>query len=245
MTTRLRLTAAEIIAAWHGGVVVSCQAPEGSPLRQPSIMAAMAQAGAMAGAVGIRANGPADVAAIRAVVDLPIVGIDKRPDIDPLVYITPSLAAVAGLVAAGADLVAIDATLRPRSGGGAPSAARLLGQIRDAFPGLPVMADVSNVAEGVAAAEAGADIVATTLSGYTGGQAVSDGPDIELIAALVAAQGRPVVAEGRFSTPEQVVAAFAAGAHAVVVGTAITDALALAKRFVAASPVSAPPPTAA
>jgi N-acylglucosamine-6-phosphate 2-epimerase len=198
-------------------------------------MAAMAQAGAMAGAVGIRANGPADVAAIRAVVDLPIVGIDKRPDIDPLVYITPSLESVAVLVEAGADLVAIDATLRPRNGGGAPSAAHLLTQIRDAFPGLPVMADVSNVAEGLAAAEAGADIVATTLSGYTDGAVASDGPDIALIAALVSLQDRPVVAEGRFSTPAQVVAALDAGAHAVVVGTAITDALALARKFVGAA----------
>src|SRR5690606_36625594 len=134
MTTRRRLTTADVLTAWRGGVVVSCQAPEGSPLRQPSMLAAMAQAGDFAGAVGIRANGPADVAAIRAVVDLPIVGIDKRADIDPVVYITPSLESVASLVAAGADLVAIDATLRPRNGSGAPSAAALLVQIHDAFP---------------------------------------------------------------------------------------------------------------
>lgn len=235
MRPRRSLTAADVLTAWRGGVVVSCQAPEGSPLRRPDIMAAMARAGEQAGAVGIRANGPADVAAIRAVVALPIVGIDKRPDIDPVTYITPSLESVAGLVAAGADLVAIDATLRQRSGSGAPSASRLLAQIRQAFPGLPVMGDVSNVVEGVAAAEAGADIVATTLSGYTGGEVAGAGPDIDLIAALVAAQPRPVVAEGRFATPAQVAAAFAAGAHAVVVGTAITDALALAQRFVAAS----------
>lgn len=229
-----RTGTAEVLAALRGGVVVSCQAPEGSPLRQPSIMAAMAQAAALAGAVGIRANGPADVAAIRAAVDLPLIGLDKRPDIDPQVYITPSIDSVAALVEAGADLVAIDATLRPRNGNGAPSAAGLLSQIREAFPGLPVMADVSNLAEGVAAAAAGADIVATTLSGYTGGAVAAEGPDIDLVAALVAAQHRPVVAEGRFASPEQVVAALRAGAHAVVVGTAITDTLALARRFVGA-----------
>lgn len=227
-----RMSASDVLTSWQGGVIVSCQAPEGSPLRQPSIMAAMAQAAAMAGAVGIRANGPADVAAIRAVVDLPIVGLDKRPDIDPEVYITPSIESVAALVEAGADLVAIDATLRPRNGNGATSAAGLLLQIRDAFPGLLVMADVSNEAEGVAAAEAGADIVATTLSGYTGGAVVAGGPDIALVAALARAQPRPVVAEGRFSTPDQVLEALRAGAHAVVVGTAITDTLALARKFV-------------
>lgn len=229
-----RFSAADILSAWRGGVVVSCQAPEGSPLRQPGIMAAMAQAAALAGAVGIRANGPADVAAIRAVVDLPVVGIDKRSDIDPVVYITPTLSSVAALVEAGADLVAIDATLRPRNGNGAQNAAALISQIRGAFPGLPIMADVSNTIEGVAAAVAGVDIVATTLSGYTGGGAPGDGPDLDLIAALVAAQDRPVVAEGRFATPAQVVAAFEVGAHAVVVGTAITDTLALARKFVGA-----------
>lgn len=240
MTTNVRRTVADVLAAWRGGVVVSCQAPDGSPLRQPAIMAAMAQAADMAGAVGIRANGPADVAAIRAVTDLPIVGIDKRPDVDPVIYITPTLDSVATLVEAGADLVAIDGTLRPRNGSGVPSAAELIAQIKDAFPGLPIMADVSNVAEGVAAAQAGADIVATTLSGYTGGVPAGDGPDLALIAALAAAQSRPVVAEGRFATPEQVRAGFEAGAHAVVVGTAITDTLALARRFVgAAQPTTA------
>lgn len=84
----------------------------------------------------------------------------------------------------------------------------------------------------MAAAAAGADIVATTLSGYTNGAPPPNGPDVELVARLVAAQDRPVVAEGRYGTPEQVRAALAAGAHAVVVGTAITDTLALAKRFV-------------
>lgn len=230
-----RLCLEQVLDAWRGGIVVSCQAPEGSPLRQPSIMAAMAQAGELAGAVGIRANGPADVAAIREAVNLPIVGIDKRPDLDPLAYITPNLESVVALVVAGADLVAIDGTQRPRNGNGVHGPAKLLAEIRHAFPHLPVMADVSDVDEGVAAAEAGAHIVATTLSGYTNGGSVPGEPDIELIAALVAAQPRPVIAEGRFSTPEQVSAAFEAGAHAVVIGTAITDPLALARRFVAAS----------
>jgi putative N-acetylmannosamine-6-phosphate epimerase len=222
-----------VIAALRGGLVISCQAPEGSPLRHPSHMAAMARAAELAGAVGIRADGPAFVAAIRANVSVPIIGIDKRPDIDPVAYITPGLASVEALVAAGADLVAVDATLRPRTGTGAPSAAELIRQIRTTFLDLPIMADVSCVAEGVAAAEAGADLVATTLSGYTNGEPPPNGPDLALVAALAASQDRPVVAEGRYGTPEQVKAAFAAGAHAVVVGTAITDTLALAKRFVA------------
>lgn len=221
-----------VIEALRGGLVISCQAPEGSPLRHPSHMAAMAEAAELAGAVGIRADGPSFVAAIRERVGIPIIGIDKRPDIDPVAYITPSFDSVAALVAAGADLVALDATLRPRTGVGAPSAAELIRRVRAAFPDLPIMADVAGVEEGVAAAAAGADIVATTLSGYTNGAPPPNGPDVELVARLVAAQDRPVVAEGRYGTPEQVRTALAAGAHAVVVGTAITDTLALAKRFV-------------
>lgn len=231
----MRYTAAELTEAFRGKIIVSCQAPEESPLRRPEIMAALAEAAALAGAAGIRTNGPADVAAIRQAVGLPVLGIDKRPDLEPLAYITPDISSVAGLVEAGADMVAVDGTLRPRQGGGAPSAAVLLGQIRERFPGLPVMADVSSVEEGSAAAGAGFDFVATTLSGYTGSGPPASGPDIALIAALRDSQDRPVIAEGRIATPEHVRAAFRAGAHAVVVGTAITDALALARKFVQAA----------
>lgn len=227
----------ELVDAWRGGLIVSCQAPEDSPLRDPTIMAAMARAAAMAGAVGIRANGPADVAAIRAVVDLPIIGIDKRADLEPEAYITPNLASVEGLVRAGASVVAIDATLRPRRHASSPpTAAAMLAQVRAAFPDLIVMADVATLAEGLAAAAAGADLVATTLSGYTADSPSLPGPDVALIAALVRAQPRPVIAEGRISTPGDLRAAFAAGATAVVVGTAITDPLTSARRFVAATP---------
>jgi len=228
---------AELVDAWRGGLVVSCQAPEGSPLRDSGIMAAMARAAAMAGAVGIRANGVADVAAIRAAVDLPIIGIDKRSDLEPEAYITPNLACVAGLVRAGASVVAIDATLRPRrNGASAPTAAGLIVQVHEAYPDTVVMADVATLEEGLAAAAAGADLVATTLSGYTPDSPSLPGPDIDLIAALVRSQDRPVVAEGRISTPDDLRAAFAAGATAVVVGTAITDPLTSARRFVAATP---------
>lgn len=237
MSVNPRMPLEQLLESWQGGLIVSCQAPEGSPLRHPQIMAAMAQAGAQAGAVGIRANGPDDVAAIRAAVNLPIVGLYKRPDLDPVVYITPEFECVTELVAAGADLVAIDGTFRPRNGSGAFGPRKLIRQILTAYPDLPIMADVSSLSEGVAAAAAGAHIVATTLSGYTGG-AVPSEPDITLIADLVREQPHPVIAEGRFSDPQQVQKAFEAGAHAVVVGTAITDTLALARRFVAAVPRS-------
>lgn len=211
-----------------GSLVVSCQAPADSPLHGPTPMTMMARAVVAGGAQGIRANGPADVAAIRQATDVPIIGIYKQGDPDG-VFITPTVAAAAEVVRAGADLVAIDATLRPRTDGA--DCVQQIAAIHERL-GVPVVADVDNLEAGRRAYAAGADAVATTLSGYTDGAVPSDGPDLTLVAALAAEVGCPVVAEGRYTTAEQVVAALAAGAHAVVVGAAITNPVALTARLV-------------
>lgn len=210
-------------------LVVSCQAGPENPLHGPSTMARMATAVVVAGAAAIRANGPADVAAIRAAVPVPIIGIHKLGEPDG-VFITPTAAAAAEVIKAGADVVALDGTRRPR-----PDGTTLVGQIaaiHELF-GVPVMADVDDLAAGLAARAAGADIVATTLSGYTGGR-VPDGPDLALVAALVAHVDCPVIAEGRFSTPALFRAALDAGAHAVVVGQSITDPAVITRNFLRA-----------
>lgn len=209
-----------------GSIVVSCQAGADNPLHGPEPMALMARAAVAGGAAAIRANGARDVAAIRAAVDVPILGIDKVGDPGG-VFITPDVEAAARVVAAGADVVAIDGTLRPR-----PDGRPLRDHVAEIHAlGVEVMADADSLAAGVAAREAGADLVATTLSGYTGG-AVPAGPDVALVAHLAAALDCPVVAEGRYWTPADVRAGFDAGAYAVVVGTAITNPLAITRRFV-------------
>lgn len=213
-----------------GALIVSCQAGADSPLHGPDPMARMARAAAGAGAAGIRANGPADVAAIHAAVDLPIIGIHKLGDRTG-VFITPTAAAAAEVIAAGATVVALDGTRRPRPDGTTLRAQ--IAAIHDEF-GVTVMADVDDHVAGIAAREAGADIVATTLSGYTGDGPVPPGPDLDLVAKLVAELDCPVIAEGRYSTPELFAAALAAGAHAVVVGGAITDPGQITGRFLAA-----------
>ena len=217
------------------GLIVSCQAREGHPLRSPAIMAAMAQAAVAGGAVGIRAAGVDDIAAIRAVVDVPIIGLVKRGRSREHPYITPDLDAARAVADAGADWIAIDATDRPRPGG---PVASFVPAILDAT-GRPVLADVATVSEGVAAAEAGAAAVATTLSGYVGDGPAPVGPDLELVAALAETVSVPVLAEGRYVTPEHVSAAFERGAWAVVVGTAITNPVAITARFAAASSAAA------
>ncbi|WP_377841524.1 N-acetylmannosamine-6-phosphate 2-epimerase [Bosea sp. UC22_33] len=210
-------------------LAVSCQARADNPLHGPAFMAAMAQAAEQGGALALRANGPADIAAIRAVSRLPIIGILKRWDDRFPVYITPDFASAEAIAAAGADIIALDATDRPRDG---EPLDRLIARIRDEL-GKPVFADCATLEDGVRAAALGASYIATTLSGYTPETEARKalGPDIALIEALAKAVSVPIVAEGRFEQPEQLELAFAAGAHAVVVGTAITNPREVTRRF--------------
>ena len=218
----------------HHQLIVSCQPDshdrEHDPMNHPMIMAALAQAAALGGAAGIRADGPADIAAIRQVVSLPIIGIFKHDIPGYEVRITPTLEDALLVAAAGADVIALDATHRARPGG--LSASELIQLIRQET-GLPVFADISTAEEGIAAAEAGADAVLTTLSGYTAHATDTDEPDFELISVLAARLQAPIIAEGRINTPEQAVKAFASGAWAVTVGSAITRPRAITERFVA------------
>lgn len=215
-----------------GTLVVSCQARADNPLHGPVHMSAMAQAAEAGGAKGIRANGEADVAAIRAVTALPIIGISKVWDDRFPVYITPGFEQAAQIARAGADIIGLDATLRPRNG---EPVAQLIGRIR-AELGKEVFADIATLEEGRAAHAAGATYVATTLAGYTEETASrkSEGPDLELLSALVAELPVPIVAEGRFDTSDLVAEAFKRGAHAVVVGTAITNPREITRGFVQA-----------
>ncbi len=218
------------------GLIVSCQAYEGEPLFGAEIMAAMARAAVAGGAVGIRANGPADIAAIRRVTALPIVGLSKVWTSASPVYITPTRAAADAIVAAGCDWVALDATSRPRPDG------ELLADLIDHIQrdlDRPVLADVASLEDAQAAQALGVDAVSTTLAGCVpGGRPADVGPDLALLADLVAHCTLPVVAEGRFQTPEQVARAFALGAQAVVVGAAITRPETITRRFVEALPGS-------
>lgn len=214
-----------------GSLVVSCQSIPGDPFDSAELMALMARAAELGGAAAIRANSPEHVAAIRAVTTLPIIGIHKVGDPSG-VFITPTFEAAAGVVAAGADLIALDATIRPRPDG--QPLQDLIDRIHSEL-GVPILADVDTFDAGVAARAAGADLVATTLSGYTDGSTPT-GPDVDLIRRLATALDCPVVAEGRIRTPEDVRAVFDAGAHAVVVGSAITNPTHITAHLVSALP---------
>jgi N-acylglucosamine-6-phosphate 2-epimerase len=226
----------EPLAAFRGGLVVSCQAPAGSPLAATEHLVALARAAERGGARGIRAEGVDEVAAIARAVTVPLIGLRKRAVPGSDVYITPELDDARAVAAAGADVVAVDATQRLRADG--LDGERFVSLLAETLA-QPVLADVDCFESGVAARGAGAAAIATTLSGYTGGDPVPAEPDVELVARLAAELDCPVLAEGRYATPEAVRDAFAAGAFAVVVGTAITDPVALTRRFAAACAGSA------
>ncbi len=213
-----------------GGLVVSCQARPDNPLHGPESMARMAEAAVRGGAVGIRANGRADIAAIGAAVTVPIIGIEKVADGNGVVTITPTPATAAGVVASGAQLVAFDGTLRPRPDGAAVAA------IAEAIhrAGAAALADVATLEDGLFAVSAGADAVGTTLSGYTADSLHQEEPDFTLLESLVARCQVPVFAEGRIWTADQALQAIELGAAFVVVGTAITNPMAITERFVQA-----------
>ena len=217
-----------VLAALRGRLVVSCQARPGEPLHGPVHMTAMALSALAGGAVALRVEGPQDIAAVRAVTAVPILGLWKVGGAD--VYITPTLAAVDAVLAAGADVVAVDATDRPRPDGS--TLADVVARVHAA--GRLVMADVATVEQGRAAVGAGADLVGSTLAGYTDDGPIPEGPALDLVGALAAALPVPVVAEGRIGTPEQAADALRRGAWTVVVGGAITRPAVISAGFVRA-----------
>lgn len=222
-----------IINRLKGKVVVSCQAMPSEPLYLEKCMAAMMKSVIKGGAGGLRVAGARDVRNAKHLFDVPVIGLTK-PDIIPsnwqeIVYITPTIKEVIELVEAGADIIAFDGTMRPR-----PEGAKLEELIKYIKINKRVsMADISTLEEGINAEKLGADILSTTLSGYTqNSQNRGEGPDFELLQQLVESTNLPIVLEGRIWEPEEVTKAFELGAHCVVIGSAITRPQLITKRFI-------------
>ncbi|MDK1253632.1 N-acetylmannosamine-6-phosphate 2-epimerase [Cronobacter dublinensis] len=214
-----------------GKLVVSCQALENEPLHSPFIMGRMALAAAQGGAAGIRANSVADIAAIKQQVTLPVIGIIKRDYPGSEVFITATMREVTELMRAAPEMIALDATARARPDG--ETLEHLVRRIRRDFPEVLLMADISDVDEAVAADALGFDCVGTTLYGYTAptrGHRLPEN-DFALLKDVLAAVALPVIAEGNVDTPERAARCLSLGAHAVVVGGAITRPQQITRRF--------------
>lgn len=228
------MTKQEILDAIHGKMIVSCQAIPGEPLymEDDSVMYLMARAAMRAGTPAIRTSSIRDVAAVKKETGLPVIGLVKinYPGYDS--YITPTMKEVDDLVDVGSDVVALDCTLRRRGDG--TTINEFIAQIKEKYPDIILMADISNYEEGVNAWKCGVDIVGTTMSGYTDYTSKKDEPDYELMRRLSADLDIPVIGEGKIHYPEQAVKALQTGVWAIVVGGAITRPMEIAQRFIKA-----------
>jgi N-acylglucosamine-6-phosphate 2-epimerase len=232
----------QVVAKLKGALVVSCQASEGEPLCSPEHIKAMALSVIAGGAHGLRLEGKENIAAVRAVTKLPIIGLSKAKNLSETdrlgcVYITATFDDAKELAEAGADIVAVDATLRARPNG--EKLKDLVEQIHRVLK-LPVMADISRLEEADNAASLGVDLISTTLFGYTKETAgtTESGPALHLLAEIRNHTEVPAVLEGRVWQPHEVTSAFQLGAHAVVVGSAITRPQLITARFAKAIPGS-------
>lgn len=220
-----------VIEKLKGKVIVSAQAMPNEPFYDEKCMLAMMQSVINGGAAALRVAGKRDVINAK-VFNVPVIGLTK-PDRLPenwrsVVYITPGIMEVKELIEAGADIIAFDGTSRIRPDG---SSLEEIIQLIHSSNKL-AMADISTYDEGINCANLGADIISTTLAGYTdeSGEA-SESPDFQLLEKLTKTIKKPVFLEGRIWNPEEVKKAFKLGAHSVVIGSAITRPHLITKRF--------------
>ncbi|MDA5482737.1 N-acetylmannosamine-6-phosphate 2-epimerase [Yersinia intermedia] len=223
-----------ILQQIKGKLVVSCQALEHEPLHSDFIMSRMAVAAEQGGAAAIRANSLEDVKAILRSVELPVIGIIKRDYPGSEVYITATMTEIDELMIVAPQMIALDATFHQRPG--ELQLPELIAAIRAKYPSLLLMADIATLEEATHASYLGFDCVGTTLHGYTketAGHKLAQ-EDFRFLREVLAAVDLPVIAEGNVETPEMAARCLALGAHAVVVGGAITRPQQITRRFVAA-----------
>jgi N-acylglucosamine-6-phosphate 2-epimerase len=222
----------KLLEQFKNGLIVSCQVQKDDPIYTGDIVVKMAQAAQWAGAVGIRANMPEQIAAIRKAVSLPIIGLYKIWKDNTDVFITPTLEAAREVWDAGANIIALDCTSQLNADG--RPAWELLPRIQKEIPDALTFADVSTYEEAERAVSLGADIVGPTLYGYTKDTAHIEQPDLREFARMCRDFGDKtcMIMEGHIYSPEDAIKCLYLGAHAVVVGSAITRPHLTAKRFV-------------
>jgi len=220
------------VANVKNGLIVSCQFEAGDPFDKPDYVALFALSCQGGGAAGIRTEGKENIKAVKARVALPIIGLIQSAYSDGSTLITADFKDINEIIEAGADIVALDVTERVRPNG--LTGFEFLKRVRTSHPGTLLLADVSTFEEGVQAAELGADIISTTLSGYTPATADKNrgGVDFDLVERLADSLVVPVVAEGRILHPGEAAHALELGAYAVVVGAAITKPTVITQMFV-------------
>lgn len=205
-------------------IIVSSQAQKNEPLYNEIAMNALIETIVVLGKTDcLRLAGARDVKNTKEKFgdSVVVIGITK-PDIIPvnykeLVYITPNIEDANSLIEAGADIIAFDATKRERK----TSVLELINFIHS--KNKMAMADIAEFNEAKEAYELGADIISTTLSGYTKNtENTPDTPDFNLLQKCVKELKCPIILEGKIKDYKDVKHAFELGAYAVVIGSMVT-----------------------
>ncbi len=229
----------DVVKQLAGALIVSCQADQGEPLCQPDHILALCKTVLLGGATALRLEGLENVQVVKNNSTVPIIGLTKLHGLSSeeklnQVYITGTFEDARQLALAGSDIIALDLTDRPRRDG--LSREQTVDKIHNEL-NKPVWADIATFEEGVQAFEFGADVISTTMFGYTAETATLAGkePGFELLEKLVNSIGCPVILEGRVWSPHEITRAFELGAYAVVVGSAITRPHHITRRFAEAA----------
>lgn len=204
-----------IIKSFQRSLIASCQPIPKGPLDTSSFVLASAKASIIGGAKALRIEGFKNLKTIKKYINLPVIGIKKRICKNYPIIITPLLSDIEKLSELGAEIIAFDATLRDRP----YKVDKLISKIHS--HNKIAMADCSNLKDAINAIDNGADILSTTLSGYTDNKTIPKNPDFKLLNLLIKKFKVPIIAEGRFNTPAFFKKAINAGAHSVVVGSAL------------------------
>lgn len=222
----------EILKKIKNKMIVSCQGYDERTFHTAQDMLMMATAAELGGCVGFRVNSPQHVEVIRNKFPSKcIIGIWKKEKEGSPVYITPDVQSILELKKSGADIIALDATKQKNYLG--EYGWQTITKAKEVDPSLILMADISTFEEAELAVNAGADIVSTTLSGYTEyTREKGDTPDYQLIKDCKEKLDVFVICEGKIWSREDALKCFKCGADAIVVGTAITNPKLITERYI-------------
>lgn len=218
------------------GIIVSCQPVKDEPFYDVNFIYRMAQAALHGGSVGLRIEGLKNLKYIKNKnLNCPIIGLIKsknhyyQPD---KIYITRTINQALNICASGADIVAIDFTLR--EGRSKKFYFELVKELNTQHKSVEIWADVATLDEGLNAQECGIDYVSSTLCGYTSETKNVSLPNFKLIEKFSKNISIPYFAEGGIRSKEHVELARKLGCHGVVIGTALTRPHVLTKEYVKA-----------
>lgn len=225
----------ELLDKIRGELVISCQAFEGNPFYGADNMVKMAKSAEISGAKCVRICWPEQVKAVKESTNLIVIGIFKKFEegmtIEKDIVITPSYHEAKELIESGADIVALDGTLRGRK---ESELEQLVKKIKNHYPMVPLMADISTLEEAKFCEKIGFDIVSSTLSGYTyyTKNRCDGSPDYELVKQMKKKLKCMINAEGRIWDVEQLKKMKSLRPDMITIGTAITNPMLIARRFV-------------